>query len=152
MYKGQRHLKLNRKKEVEDLLSSLSEEDFNTIKSILNKPSPRPKKKRGRGGRKRKKKEVKKEVKKEDIQDVDTPAFLDGVGLSATEAAELNEAASSDKKQGLYRPKPSSIKARKSSKVNVSCRVCGKKEEISPALAGSESGRYKCNKCSCMAG
>lgn len=141
---------MDRKKEIEDLLSSLSEEDFNTIKTILDKSSSRPKKRRGRGGRKKKKK--KKEFKKKHTKASDTPGFLDGVSLSSTEAEELKEASSSDKKLGVYRPKDSPVKPRKSSKVEVTCRVCGKKEGISPALAGVESGRYKCNKCSCMAG
>ena len=59
---------MDRKKEIENLLSSLSEEDFNTIKDILGKSSSRPKKRRGRGGRKKKKKkEVKKNKSKKNI-------------------------------------------------------------------------------------
>ena len=141
---------MDRKKEIENLLSSLSEEDFNTIKGILDKSSSRPKKRRGRGGRKKNKK--KKEVKKKHTKVSDTPSFLEGISLSSTEASELQEAASSDKKFGVFHPKDSPLKPRKCSKVEVTCRVCGKKEKISPALVGVESGRYKCNKCSCMAG
>lgn len=145
---------MDRKKEIENLLSSLSEEDFNTIKDILGKSSSRPKKRRGRGGRKKKKKKgvKKKQVKKKHTKASNTPSFLDGVSLSSTESKELSEASSSDEKFGVFHPKDSPLKPRKCSKVEVNCRVCGKKEKISPALVGVESGRYKCNKCSCMAG
>jgi hypothetical protein len=37
--------------------------------------------------------------------------------------------------------------------IDVTCRVCGKKETISPALLISDSpSRYKCNTCSASAG
>jgi len=42
-------------------------------------------------------------------------------------------------------------RARDYEPVTVICRLCGKKERISPALVESSS-RYKCNKCSSSAG
>jgi hypothetical protein len=36
--------------------------------------------------------------------------------------------------------------------IEVICRICGKKEQISPALAGESPKRYKCNNCSTSAG
>lgn len=34
----------------------------------------------------------------------------------------------------------------------VSCRVCGRKEEVNPALITEGAARYKCNKCSTSEG
>ena len=42
---------------------------------------------------------------------------------------------------------PPGPRTRKFSLINVSCRVCGKKETISPALLHDSIDRYKCNKC-----
>jgi hypothetical protein len=36
--------------------------------------------------------------------------------------------------------------------IEVVCRICGKKEQVSPALAGESPKRYKCNNCSTSAG
>lgn len=36
--------------------------------------------------------------------------------------------------------------------VNVTCRVCGKSETISPALLFDSPSRYKCNNCATQAG
>lgn len=36
--------------------------------------------------------------------------------------------------------------------IEVICRICGKKELVSPALAGESPKRYKCNNCSTSAG
>jgi hypothetical protein len=36
--------------------------------------------------------------------------------------------------------------------IEVSCRVCGKKETISPALLFEAPSRYKCNNCSTQSG
>lgn len=54
-----------------------------------------------------------------------------------------------DKKLSVLPPVP---RARKFSKVSVVCRVCGKKEEVNPALITDSVDRYKCNKCSTGAG
>jgi hypothetical protein len=36
--------------------------------------------------------------------------------------------------------------------VDVTCRVCGKKDQVNPGLISDSVERYKCNKCSSMAG
>lgn len=36
--------------------------------------------------------------------------------------------------------------------VSVVCRICGKKEDVSPALVYEGPSRYKCNNCSTQAG
>jgi len=46
---------------------------------------------------------------------------------------------------------PPVTRGRNPSLINVSCRVCGKKEEVSAGLVGDKE-RYKCNKCSISAG
>lgn len=54
-----------------------------------------------------------------------------------------------DKKLITQPPVP---RARKFSLIKVVCRVCGKREEISPGLLHEAPDRYKCNKCSTSAG
>lgn len=53
-----------------------------------------------------------------------------------------------DKKLSIHPPVP---RARPFELLNVQCRVCGKKENVNPALL-SDYDRYKCNKCSSSAG
>jgi hypothetical protein len=47
--------------------------------------------------------------------------------------------------------KPPVARSRENSMIDVVCRVCGKKESVSPSLADAPS-RYKCNNCSTQAG
>ena len=48
---------------------------------------------------------------------------------------------------------PPVARAREFSTINVTCRVCGKTEDIPPSLATADSKtRYKCNNCSTSAG
>lgn len=54
-----------------------------------------------------------------------------------------------DKKLAKYAPTP---RLRKFQPITVVCRICGKKETISPALIHDNIERYKCNKCSQGAG
>jgi len=53
-----------------------------------------------------------------------------------------------DKKLAIHPPVP---RARPFELISVQCRVCGKKQEINPALL-TDYDRYKCNKCSSSAG
>lgn len=53
-----------------------------------------------------------------------------------------------DKKLAIHPPVP---RARPFEMTSVQCRVCGRKENINPALL-SDYDRYKCNKCSSSAG
>lgn len=141
---------MDRKKEIENLLSSLSEEDLNTLKRILEgsqqSVSQKPPKKRRRRGRGKKKKN-----KKSSSPTVSN--FLDGIELSPSEAKELKDAGASDKEAGIHQTKERRMpKVTRASKIEATCRVCGSKELISPALMTPEQNRYKCNKCSCSAG
>jgi transposase-like protein len=54
-----------------------------------------------------------------------------------------------DKLLSQYSP---TTRARSVDPVKVVCRVCGKKDEISPSLAYDSGSRYKCNKCSRVPG
>ena len=54
-----------------------------------------------------------------------------------------------DKKLVVQPPVP---RARKFQMLKVTCRVCGKTEEVNPVLITDSLDRYKCNKCSAGAG
>lgn len=54
-----------------------------------------------------------------------------------------------DKKLAVNPPTP---RLRKFRHIDVQCRVCGKKESISPSLLTDSADRYKCNKCSTSPG
>lgn len=54
-----------------------------------------------------------------------------------------------DKKLNRLPPVP---RTRSFAMIDVRCRVCGKEEEISPALLVESKDRYKCNRCSSSAG
>lgn len=43
---------------------------------------------------------------------------------------------------------PPTARNRPSNLVSITCRVCGKQEEIASVLASESRGRYKCNQCS----
>lgn len=47
---------------------------------------------------------------------------------------------------------PPTERTRSSSKINVQCRVCGKKDTIHPSMLCESVDRYKCNNCSRSAG
>lgn len=54
-----------------------------------------------------------------------------------------------DKVLSKYAP---TSRSREFNLINVVCRVCGKKDEINPALIYDSGSRYKCNKCSTTPG
>lgn len=54
-----------------------------------------------------------------------------------------------DKKLAKFPPTP---RTRQFKPISVTCRVCGKKEKINPALLPDSVERYKCNLCSSSAG
>ena len=47
---------------------------------------------------------------------------------------------------------PPTARMRQFELVDVVCRVCGKKESVSPSLVFDSPSRYKCNNCSTSAG
>lgn len=65
--------------------------------------------------------------------------------LSMPEARMHKDDVEIDKKLQKY---PPTARNRPSNMVEVTCRVCGKSEEIASVLASESRGRYKCNKCS----
>ena len=128
------------------MLENLSPEELQSLSKLLSQVSNKSNnRRRGKGTRKRKKKSK-------------TPSpptgFMDGVQLSSDEIREIDEAAKSDKKMGLDKPKNGSIipKGPGFQKVSVKCMSCGKGFEVAPALVPPERGRFKCNSCSCSAG
>ena len=54
-----------------------------------------------------------------------------------------------DKKLNRFPPTP---RSRKFDFIEVTCRICGKKEEVSPKLVPESIDRYKCNQCSSSQG
>jgi hypothetical protein len=68
---------------------------------------------------------------------------------SMTEANLHKDDVEIDKKLAKYAPTP---RVRKFQPISVVCRICGKKESISPTLIHDNVERYKCNKCSQGAG
>jgi len=54
-----------------------------------------------------------------------------------------------DKKLSKYGPTP---RTRTFKTIKVTCRVCGKTEEVNPTLLTDTQQRYKCNDCSRSAG
>lgn len=69
-----------------------------------------------------------------------------GVGLSKSESEELKQAKTDDQKNKKTFKQPPK---RPSALADVCCRVCGKREKVSPVLF-TKPDRYKCNGC-CMA-
>lgn len=59
------------------------------------------------------------------------------------------EDAAIDKKLAQSPPTP---RTRKFRPLSVRCRVCGKTEKINPSILPDTPDRYKCNKCSAIAG
>ena len=51
----------------------------------------------------------------------------------------------------LYQQPPMKRRSSKR-KISVTCRICGKREEISSGLLHGDADRYKCNKCCSNAG
>lgn len=47
---------------------------------------------------------------------------------------------------------PPTARHRHFAPINVVCRVCGKKESVSPSLVYESPSRYKCNNCATSAG
>jgi len=136
---------MSKRKELVDLLESLSDDEVEAFEGLLKKAVKSQPKKRRRGRGRRRKKEYEPPQKEED-------AFLDGVKLSAAEKAELKEAQQSDKEMGVYRPKQKMPSRTRNPKVEATCRVCGKTQNVSPLVIPPERDRFKCNDCSYKSG
>jgi len=136
---------MSKRKELVDLLDSLSDDEVEAFERLLKKAIKTHPKKRRRGRGRRKKKVQEAPPAKEDD-------FLDGVKLSSAEKTELKEAQKFDKEMGVYRTKERMPSRTRNSKVEAICRVCGKTQNVSPLVIPPERDRFKCNDCACKAG
>ena len=136
---------MSKRKELVDLLSSLSDDEVEAFEGLLKKAIKGQPKKRRRGRGRRRKKEYEPPPPAED--DV-----LEGIKLTSAEKAELKEAQKSDKEMGVYRTKQKMPSRTRNVKVEVKCRACGKTQNVSPLVIPPERERFKCNECACRAG
>lgn len=81
------------------------------------------------------KQETKKSAKKQFVNKFDT----------MQEARLHKEDIAVDKALSVYAPTP---RTRQFDPVDVTCRVCGRKETINPAILHEAPNRFKCNNCS----
>jgi len=136
---------MSKRKELVDLLASLSDDEVEAFEGLLKKAIKPNGKKRRRGRGRRRKKEYEAPPKKED-------EMLEGIKLTSAEKAELKEAQKSDREMGVYRPKQKMPSRTRNVKVEATCRVCGKTQSVSPLVIPPERERFKCNECACRAG
>ena len=136
---------MSKRKELVDLLGSLSDEEVEAFEGLLKKAVKNQPKKRRRGRGRRKKKTQESSTSTKDD-------FLDGIKLSSAEKAELKEAQKFDKEVGAYRTRDRMPSPSRYSKIEVTCRVSGKSQSGSPLLIPPERDRFKCNDCACKAG
>ena len=135
---------MDKKKDLQQILENLSEEELLTLTTLLGKAANKPRNRR-RGSGKRKKK------KKSAPRTSPTPDVIDDLQLTPEEQKELTEASKFDKEKGLDKPKRhgTMIPGRKHEKASVQCMECKKTFNISPSLIPLERDRYKCNSCIC---
>lgn len=84
------------------------------------------------------------ETKRKKGQEITQNKFLD-----MPESRMHKEDSTIDK---LLAKQPPVVRTRGYQPITVSCRVCGKKEDVNPALVVEGAARYKCNKCSTTEG
>ena len=135
---------MSKRKELVDLLSSLSDDGVEAFEGLLKKAVKGHPKKRRRGRGRRRKKDYEPPPKEEDV--------LDGIKLTSAEKSELKEAQKFDKEVGVYRTKEKMPSRTRNPQVEATCRVCGKTQKVSPLVIPPERDRFKCNDCSCRAG
>ena len=82
------------------------------------------------------------------------PLSIEGMELSSSELEELAKASEDDKKNGVDKPQSHAIMNATPAfaKLEATCRLCGQKSMISPALMPPEPARYCCNRCSAEGG
>lgn len=137
---------------LEVIVEMQTEESSDTVHSI---DDTKPKKRRGKGRRKKKSYSKKQfgtnKGDKARSGRIDTSGnrpnkfeeFMNNTVFSGSERAELDEAKASDQANRSVKKSP---RSRKSSMVDVRCRLCGKEESVSPVLVHDQS-RYLCNDC-----
>jgi hypothetical protein len=132
---------MDKKEQIAELLSNLSEEDLANLTSLLqDKPTKKATKKKTTKKRTPRKKATKK---------VNTADFMHGIHLDPQERAELKSASKFDKDKGLDKPKEAGIipKSPGFQKVEARCMICGKSFKVAPSLIPPERDRFKCNMC-----
>ena len=137
---------MDKKEQIAELLSNLSEEDLANLTNLLQ---PKVSKKTT------KKKPVKKRTpRKKTAKKVDKSDFMHGIRLNPQEKSELKSATKFDKEKGLDQPKEGGMmpKSPGFQKISARCMVCGKTVKVSPALIPPERDRFKCNSCCSMRG
>ena len=137
---------MDKKEQIAELLSNLSEEDLANLTNLLQ---PKASKKTT------KKKQTKKRTpRKKTTKKVDKSDFMHGIRLSPQEKAELKSATKFDKEKGLDQPKEGGMmpKSPGFQKISARCMVCGKTVKVSPALIPPDRDRFKCISCCSMRG
>ena len=134
---------MDKKEQVAELLSNLSEEDLENLTNLLqNKTTKKTTKKKQAKKRTPRKKTTKKK---------DTPEFMHGIRLNQQEQEELKSAETFDKDKGLNKAKHDNMLSKEDSfqKIAIKCMECSKEFQVSPALIPPEASRFRCNSCSC---
>lgn len=126
----------------------VNEEDFKTLVVLLNKlvtnMEPKENKPTEELVVKTKRKYIKKTLDKES----DNKTKFKNKFCDMSESTMHKSDIAIDKKLNRF---PPSKRGRKYVPISVLCRVCGRREDVNPSLVDSIE-RYKCNKCSRVAG
>ena len=142
---------MDKKEQIAELLSNLSEDDLANLTSLLqNKTTKKPVKKKAT-----KKKQTKKRTpRKKPTKQVDASDFMHGIRLTPQERDELKSASKFDKEKGLDKPREGGMlpKGPRFEKVSARCMLCGRTSKVSPALIPPERDRFQCNSCASRRG
>ena len=145
------------KEDIKKALEEMSKEELINLISGMKDETPKKKKRRrGKGSRKRNKTnaesfQIKPKQDKPRNGPIDTSGtrpnkfeeFMRNVSLSESEKNELAIAKESDSKN---KNSKKAARSRKFSKIEVTCRLCNKKETVSPNIV-HDTSRYVCNNC-----
>ena len=131
------------KEERKRALSKLKKEEL--IEMLLADQPTKKKRRRGKGGRKKHLRNKVSPPPQKGSNDFDHQ--MQTIKLTSSEKEELKLASKMDAET---KPSPRSSR-RRSTTVEVSCRVCGSQEKVSQAVVYDVS-RWKCNKCASSAG
>ena len=145
------------KEDIKKALEEMSKEELINLISGMKDEAPKKKKRRrGKGSRKRNKAnaesfQIKPKQDKPRSGPIDTSGnrpnkfedFMENVSLSESEKNELALAKESDSQN---KNSKKATRSRKFSKIEVTCRICNKKETVSPHIV-LDASRYVCNNC-----
>ena len=131
------------KEELKKTLSKLKKEEL--IEMLLETHPVKKNRRRGKGHRKRKFQNKTATNNSNDDNKFDD--FMETMKLSSSEQAELELASKMD---AASKPSPRTTR-RERALMEVVCRVCGSREQVSPVMV-YDVNRWKCNKCASCAG